>query len=201
MNCNTIEQYILLESTGELSARQSVKLQHHVSQCANCRAFAQHLAAMQSVFIANRIDAPDAVVTSILKKSTHHPIPFPASFRQLPRSLMKIAATLVICLGLWLLMHNVHTRTQPILPPTSARLAEFSDIILAFTDPEQWINQWDDHQTSRLNIDELAQQILMTQGMYVEFAEEDETPNSYEERQPTTLLWRSSPSLLEEKCG
>lgn len=201
MNCNTIEKYILLESAGELSSRQSVKLQQHVSQCASCRSFARNLAAMQSVFMANGIDAPDAVVTCILDKSTRQPMPVPAFFRQHPLSLMKIAATLVICLGLSLVMRNVYTRHQPVLPPTSARLAEFSDIILAFTAPEQWMDQWDDHETSRVNIDDLAQQILMTQGMYVDFPEEDEPPNSYEERQPTTLLWRSSPELLEGKCG
>ena len=200
MNCKTIERYILLEYTTEISSSQSAERQRHLEHCANCRAFARDLATIRRDFLATPVDAPSATVANIMAAAAGRPLPS-TTCRRLPRLLVALAASLVICLCLWFTLRQTPPRHQASLPPSAALLAEISDILFALTDPEVWFEQWDDHHASALNIDELAQQILITQGLLDLPEESEETPNLPEEHQPTTLRWRSSPESPAETCG
>lgn len=176
MNCKTTERYILLETTAEISSSQSAERQRHLEHCANCRAFARDLAAFHRAFSDHPVDAPVTTVATIMAAAAHRPLQPGAAFQRLPRLLVAVAASLVIGVGLWITLSQTIPRHPPSLPPSSARLAEISDILFAITDPEVWFEQWGDHHLSPLNIDDLAQQILVTQGLLDMPEESEETP-------------------------
>lgn len=202
MNCTTMERYVLLESAGELSAGRAIELHSHLDQCASCRAYARDFATIIYAFPSGQLDAPTAVVTQVLANAARSPIPSAPAFHRLPRIIIAVAASLVICLGFWATLHSVPGKNQASLSPSISRISDISDIIYAVTDPDVWFEQWGDRQSSVVDVDELARQILVTQGLYVDLPEElEEDTSSLEEHQSTTLLWRNTHEPLAETCG
>jgi hypothetical protein len=118
MNCKTIERYILLEYTTEISSSQSAERQRHLEHCANCRAFARDLATIRRDFLATPVDAPSATVANIMAAAAGRPLPS-TTCRRLPRLLVALAASLVICLCLWFTLRQTPPRPHFRLPPPS----------------------------------------------------------------------------------
>jgi hypothetical protein len=202
MNCKAAERHILLQSAGEISISNARKLNLHLEQCQHCMEFAASLTMFQKMTSGNIIDAPDPLIAKTLhaaSKITLHTAPFRRHFQV---SLLRIAATLILALGLWLSIRNViFNSTTSHLPPDT-RLMDISNIIFAVTGSELWPDQAKGAQSTGVNIEDLAQQILISQGMYVDFSEDlGESFNLPEELQPTTLLWNNIPAIHSEICG
>ena len=197
MNCTGFEQYILRDSADELPARQKTKLQRHMEHCAACRSFSRDLTALHRTLKVDAPDAPDTVVKAILMEAGRQPIRARSNFLRLSRAVIALAAGLMICVGFWHSFRGLHPAASRNQVTGNSHITEVSDILFAITAPELWLDQWGDSRPADGNIEALAKQILITQGLYVDFQEEtDEQANSHEALQPTTLLWHNSPEPL-----
>lgn len=203
MNCQRAERCLLMQSTGELSRRLSVQLQEHLRQCSPCSTYAHDLQMMHATFPLGHYDAHSDIVARVLAVASQSPIPIKARLVHLPRYIAALAACLVIGISLWTACRDSGSKPPVVtIASTNTHLTDVSAILFAITDMELWIDESHEIPSSRADINEVARQILITQGLYVDFAEEaSDNFNSHEDPQPTTLLWRNNPSPLEEKCG
>ena len=106
MNCEKIQQDILLSQTGELTARELARLEKHIAGCDSCR---RYKAGMEQVMSAAKSELPagepgSAVMARILSAAREEvssgAISFPAP--SLRASLYAAAALFIVCaIGLW----------------------------------------------------------------------------------------------------
>jgi len=186
-----MKRRILLDSTGELSPRESEELQAHLATCPECRQTAEEAARLVSL-AGEGLPAADpspAVLAKIRARIPEHPaagrvLSFPGwSVRTLA-----YAAVLAIVAGSWFML-----RPSPRVSGAvnmAAIMAMVSEEALEEIDTLETADEED-----RLRA--LAEQLLMMEG----FAEEDtfdedwSTPSG--EPVPTGLRWHKMPALHE----
>lgn len=191
MNCDEMKRRILLDSTGELSPRESEELQAHLATCSDCRQTAEESARLVSLAGEN-LPAADPSPATLAKIRARIPEPAAAgnvlSFPGWPVRTLAYAAVLAIVAGSWFML-----RPSPRVSGAvnmAAIMAMVSEDALEEIDTLEAADE-----EARLR--SLADQLLMMEG----FAEEDtfdedwSTPSG--EPVPTGLRWRKMPALPE----
>lgn len=200
MNCQEAEKAILLDASGELPWRRQRALRTHVSACASCRAFGADVDRLHHVMAGQSVDAPESVVQAVLEQAGRQPVRAGHAFEKRRRMVMAVAAGLLLCLGGWPTWRMISQPAGPAVGSNSIALV--SDILCAIRSTESWLGNGGEAAAPVTDLESLAQQILSSQGFDMDFAEETgESVSPLEERQPTTLQWRSSPGLPSGTCG
>ncbi len=144
MNKDEREQEILLELSGELSARRKRRLERILARSEEGRAFrdeTKRLTDLSRAALADEGPAPSVVVRIMDEaRKDSHTKPAPITF--LPRPVYAVAATLVLGFSLWLVIQRP--------PPSGTEVAEHEPKTLVE------IPAWDDDIDSQLEaLDEL----------------------------------------------
>ena len=183
MNCDKIEQQLLLADAGELSARAVTRLETHIDTCSRCRAYRDNLArllpaAHDALAAAGPSATALAAVSEAAREQLVRPgiVVFPLPAWQ-PRALA-YAAMLVLLLGGWFMVTPMRG---------TKRVREAQAVVAAVIDYEHGD---DDGQTREEELEALARELLRMEGFLP-----DETQDLLYSEQvpdPTALLSRST---------
>ena len=198
MNCTQIENWILLQDSGELTDRQRQDLDRHLAECPACRQSQADLSLLRKVLKetpASRTSPSPAILESIRDTAERHALRTPRQLSIPWRGILAAAASLAICLTSLKFMG-----TQPAVP-TQAHHSAATEIVplvaLVMGNENSQANYSDES-----NMTILADQLLILQGMKVDSRTDlMDDFTSLEDNQPTTLQWNSNSEPRPEKCG
>jgi hypothetical protein len=203
MKCTTIERWILLERTGELSAGRRQRLAAHVAACAHCRAWREAAAAIEDAAreALTHGEPSQRVLVNIRREARvraaapHHAIRLTPWLRP-AYGLATVAALCLVLVGGWWLRpdpngfggeEQLSTILLMLTRETDDTLAEAAADLPA-----------DAEQTASL--DTLAQELLVLQGLDADYTETElSTPG--EAPQATDPLTRSNRVSPTERYG
>ena len=139
MNCTKYRNWILLDQSGELDARDRARLEKHLPGCEGCRNYRQVLAGLRGRVRESTVVAPtDRVTMAVILDTAAHVarrrpvVPDPPPRRRVfPwfTGARAAAAAAVLALGLTLGVHHLRSTRSPV-PAAHAEALE-----LAFIDP------------------------------------------------------------------
>lgn len=206
MNCQDATRSILLHSSGELDEGRKAELTNHLDGCAACQAFAADLSSLGQLVRDAAPDASDALVDTVLSASKGRPS---ATGRIVwmhhdRRAMLAVAAGLVLCFGIWQAFRGISEKGMHLEDSRGARIATISDFMHFMTHADDGLepDEVAESPWPAMDLEALAEQILATQGLDMDFtAELGEDVNQLEERLPTTLQWHNSPGLPSGRCG
>ena len=201
MNCEEIEQLVLLQDSGEISADQAQILLHHLSHCPACRKFGDDLLSLRGeLFTASCRDAEPSqkALVSIRKAAKQHHSSQVRIFSHPWPIALAAAASLILCLTT-LRFSALHSAKLPLITAQDSLATEIIPLIAMITGTE--INQVTmDGDEPELTV--LANELLRLQDMAVEWpGEVNDTLIPPEDYQPTTLLWNNIPESLSGRYG
>lgn len=201
MKCSAFEKWLLLEQTGELSARQQVRLQAHVGDCARCRAYQVDLGRLTGFARPAAPAGPAPAVMARIRVAAQQRTIRPARALDYgQRWILAWAAILLVVLGLGfasLLGRSLRTSQ---LAHRTARLVETSallTLVMPQDEPTEASAGAEAESADDLRV--LARQLLQLEGMADEAADQDLNPTA--EPSPTTLREHSSPEGPPSECA
>jgi hypothetical protein len=205
MTCSDFEKDILLNETGELSARRRDPLTRHLFQCPACRAFQADLRHLQQQghtrSLAGGPVPPENVMRTIRAAAANRPVKGYAPAFRSPRALVRLAAGLALVFGVW----RVATHQPPPMPRNedrAARISEVSSLLMALTENGEEQIGSPEPVPAHAALKSLATQLLILQDMSVDLPEDaTDSPTTPEEHLPTTLQWHSTPGARSTGYG
>jgi hypothetical protein len=157
MNCEAMQRKILLEASGELSAREARALAGHVAACERCRAWRAEAGAAHSLMelaAVDRIPGP-AVVARIVaaaeERKGARTLALPPRIAQA----LACAAALLVAAGVWLVLPH---------KGRSDRITELHALLATVADGKA--EQSDPHAegSGEQDLQRLARQLLLMEG-------------------------------------
>jgi hypothetical protein len=196
MNCDEVQRRILLARSFELPYDAERSLDNHIDGCEECRAYRDD---MQAIVSAARIALPHghpsaATLSNIRAKATDQlNRPAVIAFPGIAVRVLAYAAAVVIAVASWQLMSPAVT--------TPVDSENNIGAILACLQEDSYAETEDYSETSNgSELDELARQLLMMEGLSVDQLTEAEQAIQFEELQPTGLQSDSSHVTHVRKC-
>lgn len=206
MNCRDAERNILLRSSGEIGEEQKAGLVEHLAGCEACRAYSVDVSGLRQLMLDAAPDAPDALVAGVLSVRPVRQLDavrFPWQ-RQLRWVTLAAAAGLMLFFGVWQAFRGIPGNRVNLDDSRGIRIAAISDFIFVMTHPDgpQELEEGSESSGPAKDFETLAEQILATQGLDMDFAAElGEEVSLLEEHLPTTLQWHNNPGLLSGRYG
>ncbi|MDD4870513.1 MAG: hypothetical protein PHR77_08125 [Kiritimatiellae bacterium] len=196
MNCEKIQQQILLNQTGELSGQEFETLCNHLVECEKCRKYRDDIEKVMSV-ARTSLPAGEpgaAVMAGILaaarEESNRKPLFFTPAYMQW--AACAAAAVFIICgTALW------SFREKPV-----SAASQMSTIAMAVGSEEvlHAISQSGKTEKDQ-ELQSLASQLLLMEGFIVEeHPAEIEFSDAVDERQPTALQLHSIDAFELQRC-
>jgi hypothetical protein len=212
MECEEAHCLILLADSSELLPLKAAELETHLSSCANCRLYRD--IATDLISCARKhlpADGPDEVVLARIRTAAQEQISGAGlEFRHTIVQLLAYAAVLALLVGGWFLLS---TTKQPAgrdnHPDTAAsakseQIGHINTIANALSEfsynQEQELNEQQNGATKKQNINELAHQLLILEGLASEDATDDEVIVPDVELLPTDLRSSNTSGLLSKEC-
>lgn len=206
MKCQDAVQHILLRSSGEMDEGQKAELADHLAGCEACRAYAADVAGLSQLVRDAAPDAADPLIARVLAACPGRlPVAGRSPWLQHYRwAMLAAAAGLVLCFGIWQVFLGIPVHGVRLEDSPGARIAAVSDFIyvMTHTDNSQALEEGAEVPGPAKDMEALAEQILSTQGLDMDFAAElGEEVNRLEAHLPTTLQWHNNPGLPSGRCG
>ncbi len=139
MNCTKYRNWILLDQSGELDARDRARLARHMAGCEGCRNYREVLAGLRGRIRESAVIGPtDRVTMAVILDTAEHAArrraaadESPARRRVLPWSAgtWAAAAAAILALGITLAVHHLRGLPSP------APVARGEVVDLAYIDP------------------------------------------------------------------
>ncbi len=203
MNCQDARKAILLDDAGELGANRCRDKENHLAGCPACRTYASDISQLKGMIQDSAPIASSALIERVLAAGARQRGLVGGLERiRYMRMTLSLAAGLVLCLGVWTSLRVLSGNRQPAQTPLGRRIAAVSEFMYAMTQGD--IDPEEDAQSvwPTADLETLAEQILATQGLDMDFAAEfGEGVTQREEHLPTTLRWHNTRGLPSERCG
>lgn len=197
MNCETCQNMILLQESGELPKREARLLADHLVECSACRHYQSDLMVMQKVIPTLTHNGPStAIMQSIRETAANDRRRFRWIIGRHWKTALATAAGLMLCLT-GIRFAGAPESHRNGMATRNGIATEFMPLAALILDQD---NIWDDNSgDSALTV--LADKILLIQGMDVEKADEGGSDATLPgDNLPTTLQWNSSSALPPERC-
>lgn len=204
MNCREAERELLNDGARPLSKGRLASLERHLSTCAACRARRDDLGDFAE-FVKSASAQPDPSPETIRRimdaAAQQRPRRRPLLLQPVVwRPLLAAAASLAILLGVAGLVQWRRGDATPTPGPEWARLSEVSSLLVMLMEHDDAATEAHAAATTG-DLESFARQLLILEGLDAEVVDAaDEEVIRLEERQPTTLQWRSSPAFPPGTC-
>lgn len=203
MNCQDLERMLHLDQSGELPARRREMLAAHLAACAACRARRDEFVAVTRFLgAATAANGPSQAVIDriLLAARTDQPRRRMSVIHLAWFRVLAAAAMLILLLGFvgLTLLRPANDR----IPSAGAnRMAEVSSLMgMLMEQDEDAVEAHTAAASGDLN--GFARQLLILEGLSEDNLEEPaDEATRLEERQPTTLQWRSNPEGPSRTCA
>lgn len=195
MNCERIQQQILLNQSGELSERENRALADHLASCESCRKYSRQVGEIMAL-AGNSLpsEGPSpAVMANILSAAREELDRKTISF-ELPSlrwAVCAAAALLLICwMGLWSLRGS-----------SASSASHISALVMAVGSEENLSIMSQSGKTEKdQELQALASHLLLMEGFITEEASEAELIDAGDELQPTALQLHNIDVFDLQRC-
>lgn len=186
MSCNRYKNWILLESSGELPAKDSEDLHNHLLDCSECSAFARTMNLLADSSYSSQTEAPlphPSVMVNIRQAAEENLQKHKLLWLPVYALRLTAYAAIFMLISGAALMTNISNRSE------AARISALSTMVSMVSDIDE------NHSTAENeeSLEAIAGQLLKMEGFDDEGMFDDEAMLSlFEEPDPTTTQWHNT---------